>query len=63
MVLWELFTKEEHEKIEGEFLALKEKDVEEFVNEVSAHHNKKQSTVRDDRGTKFKIMAYLADKE
>jgi len=63
MVLWELFTKEEHKKIERKFYSLKEKDIEKLVKKVSAHSWKISNDGGDDRLTKFRIMTYLADKE
>ena len=59
----ELFTKEEHKKIERKFYSLKEKDIEKLVKKVSAHSWKISNDGGDDRLTKFRIMTYLADKE
>ena len=63
MALYELFTKEEHEKIEREYDSMKEKDVEKLVKKVSAYSWKISNNGGDDRLNKFRIMAYLADKE
>ena len=63
MVLWELFTKEEHKKIKRKFCSLKEKDVDKFVKEVCDHSLKISNNGGDDRLRRFWIMAYIADKE
>tara|TARA_B110000438_G_C15219155_1_gene396487 strand:+ start:273 stop:458 length:186 start_codon:yes stop_codon:yes gene_type:complete len=61
MALYELFTKEEHEKIEREYDSLKKKDLRKFAKEATAYYNKIKNT--DNRITDFIIMVYLADKE
>ena len=61
MALYELFTKEEHEKIEREYDSLKKKDLRKFAKEATAYYNKIENT--DNRITDFIIMVYLADKE
>ena len=61
MALYELFTKEEHEKIEREYDSLKKKDLRKFAKEANAYYNKIKNA--DNRITDFIIMAYLADKE
>jgi len=68
MVLYKLFTKEEHKKIEREkrkFDSLKPKDKEKFCHELSASQWWRRSThvKPTHRDIDYMIMAYLADKE
>jgi hypothetical protein len=64
MVIWELFTKEEHEKIERKIYSFKnEEEVEKFSEEAITHHYKTRDTERKERDLQYVIMAYLADKE
>ena len=65
MTLYELFTKEEHEKIVRNMKSVRKKDVDKISEEISANFfiSKTRNVLPSSKEMEFYFMLYLCEKE